>query len=50
MMGANPFRGPLEGWALKIETFLGPEMAASEASAIRAQKVESLIHICTYSL
>jgi hypothetical protein len=26
------------GWALKIETFLGPEMANSEASAIWAQK------------
>jgi hypothetical protein len=26
------------GWALKIETFLGPEMAISEASAIWVQK------------
>jgi hypothetical protein len=27
LMQKNPIRGPLEGWALKIETFLGPEMA-----------------------
>jgi hypothetical protein len=27
-----------QGWALKIETFLGPEMATSEASAIWVQK------------
>jgi hypothetical protein len=26
-MRANPFREPLEGMVLKIETFLGPEMA-----------------------
>ncbi len=31
--------GHLKGWALKIETFLGPEKAMSEASAIWAQKV-----------
>ncbi len=29
-MGANPLQGPLEGRPLKIETFLGPEMAMSE--------------------
>ncbi len=27
------------GWALKISTFLGPEMATSEASAIWAQSI-----------
>jgi hypothetical protein len=27
-----------KGWALEIETFLGPEKATSEASAIWAQK------------
>jgi hypothetical protein len=32
------FEGHWKGWALKIETFLGPEMATSEASAIWAQK------------
>jgi hypothetical protein len=31
LMRENPFRGPLEGWALKIKTFLGPEMATSKA-------------------
>jgi len=28
------FEGQWKGWTLKIETFLGPEMASSEASAI----------------
>jgi hypothetical protein len=28
-----------KGWALKIKTFLGPEMAANEARAIWAQKI-----------
>ncbi len=32
------YEGHWKGWALKIETFLGPEMATSEASAIWAQK------------
>jgi hypothetical protein len=32
------FKGHRKGWALKIETLLGPEMATSEASAIWAQK------------
>jgi hypothetical protein len=27
----NPFRGPLAGMGPEIETFLGPEMATSEA-------------------
>jgi hypothetical protein len=30
----SPFRGPLEGVALKIKTFLGPERATSEGSVI----------------
>jgi hypothetical protein len=30
LMEENPFRGHWQGWALKIETFLGPEMATSE--------------------
>ncbi len=39
LMRADPLRGQAEGgWALEIKTFLGPEMAASEASAIWAQK------------
>jgi hypothetical protein len=32
------FEGHWKGWALKIKTFLGTEMATSEASAIWAQK------------
>jgi hypothetical protein len=37
------FEGHWKGWALKIETFLGPEMATSEASAIWAQKIREKI-------
>ncbi len=32
-----------KGWALKIETFLGPEITTSEASAIWAQKSRDLL-------
>jgi hypothetical protein len=32
LMGANPLQGHLKRWALKIETFLGPEMAATRNS------------------
>jgi hypothetical protein len=32
------YKGHWKGWALEIETFLGPEMTSSEASAIWAQK------------
>jgi hypothetical protein len=42
LMGANPFRGPLKGVdpeKIFFETFLGPEMATSEASAIWVEKV-----------
>jgi hypothetical protein len=31
------YEGRWKGWALEIETFLGPEMATSEASAIWPQ-------------
>jgi hypothetical protein len=35
LMRADPLRGQVGGgWALEIETFLGPEMATSEASAV----------------
>jgi hypothetical protein len=37
-VGYIHFEGHLKGWALKIETFLGTEMATSGASAIWAQK------------
>jgi hypothetical protein len=37
-MGGNPFLGKFEGVDPEIETFLGPEMATSAASAIWAQK------------
>jgi hypothetical protein len=30
LMRANTFQKSLKGWALKIETFLGPEMATRE--------------------
>jgi hypothetical protein len=39
LMRADPLRGQVGGgWALETETFLGPEMATGEASAIWAQK------------
>jgi hypothetical protein len=39
LMCADQLRGQVGGgWALEIETLLGPEMAKSEASAIWAQK------------
>jgi hypothetical protein len=37
-MGCISYRGPFEGVGPEIETFLGPEMATSAASAIWAQK------------
>jgi hypothetical protein len=33
LCGQYPLQGPLEGLGPEIETFLGPEMATSEASA-----------------
>jgi hypothetical protein len=42
LMRTNPFRVHWKRWALKIETFLGPEMSTSAASAIRPKKV---VHI-----
>ncbi len=33
-LGKIHYKGHCNSWALKIETFLGPEMASSEASAI----------------
>jgi hypothetical protein len=39
LMRADPLRGQVGGgWDLEIVTFLGPEMATREASAICAQK------------
>jgi hypothetical protein len=35
LMWANPFRGQLEEEALKIETFLGPEIGTSEAHPLQ---------------
>jgi hypothetical protein len=41
---ADPLRGEGEGgWALGNDTFLGPEMEASKASAIWAQKLKTKI-------
>ncbi len=41
LMRANPLQRPLEGLGPK-ETFLGPEMATSKASATWAQKSQSV--------
>jgi hypothetical protein len=47
MMRADPLRGQVGGgWALEIETFWGPEMAMSEASAIWEQKNRDVQFIC----
>jgi hypothetical protein len=35
LMEANLFRGPLDGWALKIKTFLGPEITRNECGVSR---------------
>ncbi len=43
-MRENPFRGPLEGVGLNIETFLVP-MTTSEASAIWIQKITYLVEV-----
>ncbi len=40
--GKIHYEGHWKGWALEIDTFLGPEMATSEASAIWDQKVVCL--------
>jgi hypothetical protein len=43
LMRADPLRGQVGGgWALEIETFLGPDMATSKVSAIWAQKSREL--------
>jgi hypothetical protein len=34
LMRVNPLQCHWKGWAVEIETFLGPEMTTSEASAI----------------
>ncbi len=33
------YKGHWKGWALKIKTFMGPEMATSEASPFWAQNI-----------
>jgi hypothetical protein len=35
-LGSIHFEGHRKGWALKIKTFIGPEMATRAASAIWA--------------
>ncbi len=42
--GKIHYEGHLKGWALELKTFLGPEMATSEASAIWAQKSQKYVH------
>jgi hypothetical protein len=39
-VGYIHFEGHWKGWALKIEIFLGPERATSEAIVFWAKKVE----------
>ncbi len=39
-VGNIHFEGHWKGWALKIETFLGPETVTTKASAMWALKVE----------
>jgi hypothetical protein len=36
--GKIHYKGHWKGWALEIESFLGPEMATSKVSVILAQK------------
>ncbi len=43
LRGDYPYKGHFRGRALKIETFLGHEMATSVASASWAKKVETVI-------
>ncbi len=43
LMGANPLLGPLEGWALKISTFLGPALPVAFKMDLPASKF--LCHI-----
>jgi hypothetical protein len=38
------------GWALKIETFSGPEMAMSEASAISMHSFHFILYSVLYVL
>jgi hypothetical protein len=45
-MRANPLLGPLEGvagWALKMETFLGPEITMSETHVHKISNVPVFI-------
>jgi hypothetical protein len=42
--GKIHYEGHRKGWALEIQTFLGPEMATSEASAIWALRYINLHH------
>ncbi len=39
------YEGHWKGWSLKIETFLGPEMATREASVIWAQNSRELLNL-----
>jgi hypothetical protein len=50
--GKIRYEGHWKGWALEVQTFLGPEMSASEATAVGSKKVEAkyIIHCCTCSV
>jgi hypothetical protein len=45
MRATSITRGIGRGWALTIETFLGPEMATSEARIIWVQKSREFINL-----
>jgi hypothetical protein len=40
LRGATSLKGYWKGWALKIETFLGPEMARAKRLPFGPKKVE----------
>jgi hypothetical protein len=41
------YKGQWKGWAFEIDSFLGPEMATSKASAIWVPKSRELSHLIT---
>ena len=43
LMGTNPLQGPLEGWAMEVQTFLGPETARAKRELFGPKKVETFI-------
>jgi hypothetical protein len=50
LRGATSLRGDWKGWALKIETFLGPEMARAKRVPFGPKKVGTCIFCSFYFL